>query len=149
MTASVLVIGTGNALRRDDGAGLEAAREVRRAGIEVREAYGDLSGLADLWAGRQRVIVVDAVRTGAVVGTVHRLDAVAKPLPAIFSRRSTHAIGIAEAVELVRALGRLPRSLVVYGIEGSDFAQGEGLTPEVARATKEAADRIVQEARHA
>ena len=36
-----------------------------------------------------------------------------------------------EAVELARELDRLPRRLVVYGIEGESFEAGEGLSPAV------------------
>lgn len=146
---SVLVIGAGNAMRRDDGAGLAAARRLRTAGVPAREAQGDLSGLAEAWAGADRVIVVDAVRTGAAQGTVHRFEVAEKPLPAVFARGSTHALGLAEAIELARALGRLPRSLVVYGIEGGDFSPGEGLSPPVARAVEDAAACIMKEVRHA
>jgi hydrogenase maturation protease len=143
---SILVIGAGNDLRRDDAAGLEAVRRLRNAGVRVLEARGDLAGLADAWTAEDSVFVVDAARTGAPPGTVHRFEAASTPLPAVFARGSTHAIGVAEAVELARALGRLPRSLVVYGIEGSDFAHGEGLSPAVAGAVAEVAARIAQEA---
>jgi len=146
---SALVIGAGNDLRRDDAAGLDAARLARAAGVDAREARGDLSGLADAWSGTDRVILVDAVRSGAPPGTIHRFDATASPLPAVFARGSTHAFGVPEAVELARALGRMPRSLVVYGIEGSDFAHGNGMSPEVERAVEKAAARIVEEALHA
>lgn len=47
---------------------------------------------------------------------------------------STHGLGVAEAIALGGALGRLPRRLVVIGIEGARFDAGEGLSPEVDRA---------------
>jgi hydrogenase maturation protease len=40
-------------------------------------------------------------------------------------------MGLPEAVELARELGRLPGRLVVYGIEGENFEAGEGLTEAV------------------
>ncbi|MGA8805322.1 MAG: hypothetical protein WB866_11580, partial [Solirubrobacterales bacterium] len=46
-------------------------------------------------------------------------------------RSSTHALGVADAVELARELDRLPARLAVYGIEGENFEAGEGLTPAV------------------
>ena len=54
---------------------------------------------------------------------------------------STHALGLAEAVELARSLGRLPQRVVVYGIEGESFAFGKGLSAAVAAA----ADRVTEE----
>jgi hydrogenase maturation protease len=146
---STLVIGAGNDARHDDGAGLAVARRLRAAGIEAREVRGDLSALPDLWRDEDRVIVVDAVRSGAPPGTLHRFDALDAPLPAIFACASTHALGVAEAVELARALGRLPAALTVYGIEGAEFGMGEGLTPAVAAAIADAVAVITEDAGHA
>jgi hydrogenase maturation protease len=146
---STVVIGTGNEARHDDGAGLAVARQLRAAGIEAREARGDLSSLADLWHDADRVILVDAVRSGARPGTLHRFDALAAPLPAVFARASTHALGVAEAVELARALGRLPDTLIVYGIEGAEFGLGEGLSPEVTAAIGRAVAAITKDSEHA
>ena len=58
-------------------------------------------------------------------GTIHRLDASERELPAELFRASTHHVGLAEAVELARALGRLPARTVIYGIEGESFEIGE------------------------
>jgi hydrogenase maturation protease len=51
---------------------------------------------------------------------------------------STHGLGVAEAVALGDALGRLPRRLIIIGIEGRRFEVGADLSPEVARAVDEA-----------
>jgi hydrogenase maturation protease len=126
------VIGLGNAVRGDDAAGLIAAR--RLGGLEHE---GDPLALLDLWEGAELVVVIDAVSSGADPGTLHRFDAVAGPLPArLRSSTSTHAVGLGEAIELARALGRLPARLVVYGIEGERFATGTALTPAVTAAVE-------------
>jgi hypothetical protein len=44
---------------------------------------------------------------------------------------------VADAVDLGRALERLPRSLQIYGAEGGNFAAGKGLSPEVEGAVGE------------
>lgn len=131
------VLGLGNRLRRDDGVGPWVARALaRRVGnnVDVRQIDGDGFALLDALADAQSVLLVDAVQSGAPPGTVHRLDAVAGPLPQDALRCSTHALGVVEAVELARALGELPARLQVYGIEGADFGSGEGLSPAVAAA---------------
>ncbi|MFP5364517.1 MAG: hydrogenase maturation protease, partial [Thermoleophilia bacterium] len=109
MTA--LVLGIGNDWRGDDAAGLEVARRLRAAGVRAAGSAGDPSGLLDAWDGEREVILVDAVRSGAAPGTLHRLDARARPLPARLFRGSTHHLSVADAVELGRALGRLPERL--------------------------------------
>jgi len=140
----LLILGIGNALRRDDGAGpAVAARLAGRVpeGVEVRVLPGEATGLMDAWAGHDHVIVLDAVASGARPGTLHRFAAADGPLPAAFSSLSSHGLGLAEAIELARALGRLPRRLMVYGIEGEDFRPGEGLSPSV----EEAVGRVASE----
>jgi len=132
------VIGLGNAARGDDAAGLLAARAV--GGVELE---GDPSALLDLLDGAPAATLVDAVASGAAPGTVHRFDASAEPLPAsLRSSTSTHAIGLADALELARALGRLPRRVIVYGIEGAAFAAGDAVTPAVARAVEHVAAEL-------
>jgi len=130
----VLVLGIGNTLRRDDGAGPAVAERLAGQvpeGVEVRSLPGEATGLMDAWAGRDHVIVIDAVASGSPPGTLHRFAAADGPLPAAFSSLSSHGLGLAEAIELSRALRRLPRRLMVYGIEGEDFRAGAGLSPSV------------------
>jgi hypothetical protein len=52
---------------------------------------------------------------------------------------------VAEAVELGRALGRLPPSLRIYGIEAGQFELGSPPSREVLAAVEELARRIAQE----
>jgi hydrogenase maturation protease len=143
-----VVVGIGNDLRGDDAAGLEVARRVRRAappGVEVVEAAGDGAALMDVWEGADLAILVDACVSGAEPGAVHRFEAASAPIPAVFAIGSTHAFGLAEAVELARALGRLPPRLVVFAIEGRGFEAGAGLSPAIARAVGEASEAVLRE----
>lgn len=134
--ARALLIGVGNAYRRDDAVGLIAARALRErvgAACGIREESGEGTALMDAWRDAELVLLLDALHTGAAPGTVVRLDASAAPVPARFFHYSTHAFGVAEAIELARALGALPAQLIVFGVEGADFTAGEGLSPPVAR----------------
>jgi len=143
-------IGVGNPFRSDDGAGLAVARRLRKEippGVTASEETGDGAELLEAWSGAQAVVLVDAVQSGAPPGTIHRLDARAEKLPAWFSHCSTHAFGVAEAIELGRTIGELPAQLVVYGIEGLDFSAGTELSPEVAEAVAPAAKLILEELR--
>jgi len=144
----ILVIGIGNAYRSDDAAGLIAARRVREQMSErdsVIEHTGDGAALMELWKDADLVILIDAVRSGAAPGTVSRFDAALRPLPASMFRDSTHAFGLAEAVELSRALKQLPRRLVVYGVEAKNFEAGTNLSPAIEFALQTAVERVLQE----
>ena len=128
----LIVIGVGNAWRGDDAAGLAVAR--RAGGLEHE---GECLALLEAWGPDDEVAIVDAASSGAPPGTVHRLDPLDRPLPPGMLSSSTHAIGVPEAIELARALDRLPRALRVYGIEGESFETGTGLSPAVTRAVRE------------
>jgi len=142
---SPLILGVGNRYRRDDGVGPAVADRLTALGIAVQEHSGEGAGLMDAWSGAERVIVVDATQSGAEPGTIVRLDAGTQELPGGLFRYSSHLFGLAEAVEMARALGRLPGELVIWGIEGADFGFGEDLTPAVAAAADEVARRITAE----
>jgi hydrogenase maturation protease len=142
------IICVGNPLRGDDAAGFAVAR--RLAGslagdVELLEREGEPTALIDAFDGADAVWLIDAVRSGAPAGTVHRLDASETELPVELFRGSTHHVGLAEAVELARALGRLPRRTIVYGIEGAGFELGEELTPAVADASERVAAAVLEE----
>jgi hydrogenase maturation protease len=130
----VVVIGVGNAYRGDDAVGLAVAERLRarvREGVEVVECEQEPTRLLDAWQDADVALVVDAAASGAAPGTVHRFDASDAPLPTQVFRSSTHAFGVGDAVELARTLGRLPRRIVVYGIEGASFAAGAPLSAAV------------------
>ena len=127
----MILIGVGNGWRGDDGAGLALARRVRErapSGVEVREVEGDATALMDAWSGAEHVVVVDAAQSEAAPGTVRRFDAGAAALPVRALRSSTHAFGVSDAVELARALGRLPDRLdgVVPRVIARTVSAGEG-----------------------
>jgi len=155
----VLVLGVGNELRHDDAAGLEVVRRARalalhasRAGlaspIEFREHEGETLALLGLWEGAGAVILVDAIHGSGPVGTVQRFDVSRRPLPArLEGSSSTHAIAVVDAIELGRVLGRLPRRVVVYGVTGSCFDAGRGLSAELLAVADPLALRVLEEAK--
>ena len=147
---SIVVIGVGNEYRSDDRAGIAVARRLRAlfpADVTILEESGEGTALMEAWQGAAWVTLVDAVRSGASPGTIHRLDARAAPLPMGFFHYSTHAFSVAEAVELARSLDQLPAHLVVYGIEGATFAAGVELSPAVEQAVEAVVERAAEDVR--
>ena len=140
----VVVIGVGNELRGDDAAGLEVVRRLRRDGggaeVELHESGG--MSLLELWEGAAAAVLVDATRSGAPLGTIRRFDVGATGLPATVGLASSHAVSVAEAIELARVLGRLPGRVTVFGIEGGRFDLGAGLSDGVKSAVDEMVRRV-------
>lgn len=143
----VVCIGVGNPFRRDDGFGQAVVERLRGQiprWVTLRLEIGDGTELLNAWNGADYAILVDAMQSGTP-GTIYRLDAKKEKLPGRFSRSSTHAFGIIEAIALARAMGELPAELIIYGIEALDFSVGTGLSPEVAEAVPRTANLILQE----
>lgn len=141
-----IVIGVGNSFRRDDGVGLIVADGVARhniAGLQVITTTGEPGALLDAWADAGLAVVVDAAMgPGSTPGQIQRwTPGTDSPARAV----SSHAVGIPQAYELGRALGRLPDRLVVLSVGISDANHGVGLTPEVAAAVPLAVETVLAE----
>jgi len=145
---NTIIIGLGGLDRRDDGAGIIAVRELRASELEIpfRESRGDPAELIQFWKDYPRVVIIDAMQSGRRAGSIKRLDASEKPLPAAyFPPFSSHIMSLTEAIELARVLGELPEKVIVYGIEGEDFSPAAGLTPPVAAAIDELKRMVLKE----
>ena len=150
--ARILVIGVGNEYRSDDAVGLVVARRLRQLSIgnvTVIEASGEGTDLMESWKGADTVIIVDAASSGAKPGTIHRIDARAQRIPTGLLRYSTHAFSVGEAVELARAMNRLPPRMVVFGIEGERFDEGTVLSRAVQGSVDIVVDLVLRQLRTA
>lgn len=146
MTTCVACVG--NSLRGDDAAALAVMELLQGTvpdGVRVLGCEGEPVSLLDSWEGCDTAILVDATQSGAEPGTVRRIDVNETRLPDELTRSSTHVLGVGEAIELARALGRLPGRTIVYGIEGSRFDTGAPLTAEVSAAAEQVAAAIRRE----
>jgi hydrogenase maturation protease len=146
-----VVIGVGNAMRRDDGAGIaavERARPLLPPGVEVLTLGGEATSLLEAWAGADLAVVVDAVRWDhPPAGGVTRIDVTAEPdaVTGFGGGASSHGLGVAEAVALGRVLDRLPRHLVLLLIALVEEGHGEGLSPAMEGYAGEAVRQLVAE----
>ena len=142
----MLIIGVGNKMRSDDGVGVWVAEEVARRtdsypSIRILIASGEGAALIDAMQDEPQVVLIDATRGDRDPGTISYIDAQHERLPSGLFNYSSHAFGVAEAIEMARILGELPAQLRIYGVEGESFAAGEGLSAEV----QHAAELIVAE----
>ncbi|MCQ8770512.1 hydrogenase maturation protease [Streptomyces telluris] len=153
VSSRITVIGVGNEFRRDDGVGPAVVARLQEratrgglpAGIRLVCSDGEPGRLIGLWEGAELVVVVDAAHAHpGDPGRIHRLELDGyKAWQA--GTASSHGLGLGEAVELARALGRLPPRLIVYAVEGTDGSLGTGLTPAVAGALGTLVEQVEQE----
>lgn len=144
----MLVIGVGNEWRADDAAGIHVARKIARRklpGVLVLEHSGEGTSLMEIWKGAESVILVDSIRSGAAPGTIRRFDVSSETFLASTFGASSHMLGVAEAIEMSRALHQLPKKMIVYGIEAKSFNPGSTISAEVMEGIRQAEESIAKE----
>lgn len=150
-TASdLLVLGLGNVLLGDDGAGpavIAWLRHTRLAPAGTRLFDGGTLGLSLLpyLEDARRVILVDAVAADARAGTLVRLEG-ADVGPAVATRLSPHQVGVADLLEGARWHDREPERLVLLGVVPQSIELGVGLSDPVRRALPQLIDLVCAEA---
>jgi hydrogenase maturation protease len=132
----LLVIGVGNRDRGDDAVGPIVCDLVEQLGIPYVDTLVFEGSVLDLpvhWSTDDRVLLVDAAAPVDEPGRVEVTDGVVDRLTSP-SAVSTHTIDVSAAIELARALDRMPAELTIIGIEGAVFEFGAPLTPAVEQA---------------
>lgn len=132
---TVTVLGVGNPIMGDDGAGLEllAGLERMRPDPSVTYVDGGTGGmeLVPVVQDASRLLILDAV-TGAAPGqTVHLTG---DHLPRLLAAKlSPHQVGLLDVLSAVRLLGREPERIEVVGIVPETVELRLGLsTPVIA-----------------
>ncbi len=139
----VLILGMGNMLRSDDGAGVHAVNLLLDSGrlpdgVEAVDAGANGLDLPALISGRVRILVIDALKTNAPPGSVFRFPAsyLTNTTDGMFS---VHEAGIRDALSAVRLLGERPRTEIL-GIVPAD---AESMNPEPTQAVRAVLPRVV------
>ncbi len=147
----LLVLGLGNVLCGDDGAGVVVVHRLRREWSlprDVRVVDGGTLGLdlLALVAASDRVILVDAVRSDSPAGSLVRLsgDEVA---PAVYERLSPHQIGVADLIAGAALVDRYPQDVVIVGVVPEMTDLQLGCTPVVTESLSGLLDAVLDEIR--
>ena len=145
-----LILGLGNLILKDDSVGLRvvAALELRladRPDVEISEDYCGGLRLMERMAGFDRVIVVDAICTGAPPGTIHHLNPSSIPTQ---RSASSHDVNLPTALAFGRTAGlHLPADdqIALVAIEAEDVRTfGEQCTPAVEAAIPVAVEEVLK-----
>jgi hydrogenase maturation protease len=142
----ILIVGIGNEFRGDDAVGFLVVERIRHLdcpNVETITLSDNLDCLLELWADFELVVLVDAVCTGAQVGTILCRDLLRQPLPHTPTTTSTHSLDPVQLVRMATMLNRAPRRLFLVGIEGCDFAIGANISSDVRSALPEAVNCIL------
>jgi hydrogenase maturation protease len=147
MTKSLItVLGLGNLIQSDDGLGVCALHRLgsdSRLPSGVRLVDGGTGGLTLLLevSEAHRLLVLDAVDTGAAPGTVVRLTG--SELAGLAGSAAVHQLGLADLLNAVRLLGREPADVVLLGVQPAELGLGTTLSPAVAAAVDPLVDAAI------
>jgi len=148
---SMAIVGIGNSLLTDDGAGIHALQRVARETDDDNLACidGGTVGLAllDRLASLEGLIALDAMILGKAPGTVTVLQGEAMDAHLRNQRGSVHEVGLSDLMDALRLRGELPEKRALIGIEPASMGWGTEPTEVVAAALPEAAALAQQLAR--
>lgn len=140
-----LILGLGNELLSDDAVGILAARALKERLKEKTDIVESaLSGMAllDLFMGYERVIIIDAVKTGqSPPGTIYELTP--SDLSTVLAP-SPHYAGLPELIATAQALKLdFPSEIKIFAVEVEDpYTIGGKLSPAVAHALEKLVQQV-------
>ena len=146
------IVGIGNNLLTDDGAGIHALEQIalENADDDLACIDGGTVGLAllDRLSDLDGLIALDAMILGKEPGSVTVLQGEAMDAHLRNQRGSVHEVGLSDLMDALRLRGELPIHRALIGIEPADMNWGTEPTAPVAAAVPEAASiaqRLVRE----
>lgn len=141
-----LVLGLGNLVHADDGAGVHAIQTLTLDprvphGVTLLDGGTQGLGLLHHITGVRRLVVIDAIDAGESPGTVLRFEGNAlKGLP---GKASVHGLGFGDLMIALELLGESPPEVVVFGVQPQSTEWGAELTETVAKAMPYLIDNVV------
>ncbi len=133
LAGKICVVGVGNRLAGDDGAGSAVAERLARrsGGCVIDAGIAPENHLEPIVRSEpDSILLVDAVDFGGAPGSARVLDARALAPGGI----STHATSLGPVLEYLRA--RCPARVVLLGIQPSQLRLGAALSDEVERSVE-------------
>ena len=145
-----LVLGLGNPILSDDGAGIRVAQEVDNQlndpQITVTETSEAGLSLLDSIVGYDQVIIIDVIQTKeGRAGQIYRMEPEDFSFAKHFS--SPHQVNLVTALELGKMLDlAMPQKITIFAVEAKDISTfSEKCTPEVEQAIPKLAKMVMEE----
>lgn len=135
---STLLLGLGNLLMNDDAAGVRVVQALQKkykfpTGVNVMDGGTLGLDLLPYLEGVDRLLVVDAVETGAAAGTIVRLNGEDIPL-ALATKVSPHQMGLKDLLLVADLQGYAPPLMVLWGVQPESIEMDIEMSPAVAAA---------------
>jgi len=124
MSGEIVVIGIGNILLKDDGAGVHALNRLKTetlpASVKLVDGGTSVMDMLYYFTDHPRVIIIDALKGGYAPGTIYKI-----PPEAIKSYKqehlSLHDVQILDVIKMANQLGHFP-NVILYAIEPGEIS---------------------------
>jgi len=147
---SVLILGIGNILHKDDGLGVHIVNEISSSGKDlpkdVQVEDGGTLGydLLPLMSGRKRIVIVDALKVDDVPGSLYKFPA--KHLTDNNQKFSLHDMGVKKIIDMLTLMGEKPE-IEIVGVVPEDIQSLEiGMSDSVKKSVPKAVEYILESA---
>ncbi|HTA42055.1 MAG TPA: HyaD/HybD family hydrogenase maturation endopeptidase [Bryobacteraceae bacterium] len=145
---STLVLGLGNLVHSDDGAGVHAIHRLQkdeRVPADVVLIDGGTQGLSLLphISGFRRMLVIDAIDAGEAPGTLLRVEG--RALENMPGKPSVHQLGFADLMVTMKLLGDVPEEIVVLGVQPESTEWSVELSASVAKTMDSLIDAAIMQ----
>ncbi len=138
-----LVVGVGNLLCSDDGVGIHVIQRLEslKLGVETLDAAMGSIEIIEAMRGYDRAIIVDAIESGALPGTIHVVRLSAGEKPPVLTH--SHGTDLLTTIQLGHSLygDEMPERIILIAVEVEDTTTiSDKLTPRV----EAAVDRVIE-----
>jgi len=129
-----LILGVGNILLQDEGFGPSAIEILKKEGlpqhVELIDAGTQILEALLNYESIEKLIMIDAVKAGGIPGSIYRFrpeDIKEKAEVKL----SLHQATALEALKMLEIQNKLPKEVVIFGIEPKDIKWGLELSAEM------------------
>ena len=145
----ITVLGMGNLLLKDEGVGVHLISKLPSndtghlsPNIIDGGTSPDISSIVG--GGIDKLIIVDAVKTGDKPGTMYRFSLDDLDMDSVIPI-SLHEIGVLDSLRMMALLNRQPKSTIIIGIEPKSIDYGLELSPEIEEKLPELIELVLKE----
>lgn len=151
MEQKLTILGVGNILLKDEGAGVHAVQKIEKiiSHPDIRIIDGGTLGLdlLPIIEESKKLIIIDCVKGGGKPGTIYRFtpDEIKKSNNEL--KLSLHDFNLVDVLNLAKALNKEIPEIIIYGIEPESLDWGLEPTEAVSSAIEKVVSEIVNNLR--
>lgn len=147
MGKRIAVVGVGNILMADEGAGVKVLEELENRGlsgeVDLIDAGTGFFSIVPELLPYGKLIIVDTVKGGKTPGAVYRFEL--RDIEDDVGFLSVHDIGVLHSLKMYGMVQRIPDDIVLFGVEPYSVRLSLEITPMLKPVIHRLADLIIEE----